>query len=84
MPLLAISYLYYCESGTGRGIYPTTPRMLAEQVLKIRALSRRIGIAADIFAFLCGGLAADDKVAILTFDDGLTDQMDPLARLDAL
>lgn len=84
MPLLAINHHYYRESGTGRGIYPTTPRMLAEEVLKIRAAGWRIGIEADIFAFLCGGLAADDKVAILTFDDGLAEQMGALALLEAL
>lgn len=84
MPLLAINHHYYRESGTGRGIYPTTPRMLADEVLKMRAAGWRIGIEEDIFAFLSGRLAADDKVAILTFDDGLAEQMDALGQLEAL
>lgn len=84
MPLLAINHHYYRESGTGRGIYPTTPLMLADEVLKIRAAGWRIGIEDDIFAFLSGRLAADDKVAILTFDDGLAEQMGALGQLEAL
>lgn len=84
MPLLAINHHYYRESGTGAGIYPTTPRMLADEVLKIRAADWRIGIEEDIFAFLSGRLAADDKVAILTFDDGLAEQMGELGQLEAL
>jgi peptidoglycan/xylan/chitin deacetylase (PgdA/CDA1 family) len=84
MPLLAINHHYCRESGTGRGIYPTTPRMLADEVLKIRAAGWRIGIEEDIFAFLSGRLAADDKVAILTFDDGLAEQMSALGQLEAL
>lgn len=84
MPLLAINHHYYRESGTGRGIYPTTPGMLADEVLKIRAAGWRIGIEEDIFAFLSGRLAADDKVAILTFDDGLAEQMDALGQLETL
>lgn len=58
--------------------------MLADEVLKIRAAGWRIGIEDDIFAFLSGRLAADDKVAILTFDDGLAEQMGALGQLEAL
>ncbi|MCP9830081.1 polysaccharide deacetylase family protein [Synechococcus sp. HJ21-Hayes] len=58
--------------------------MLAEEVLKIRSAGWRIGIEEDIFAFLSGRLAADSKVAILTFDDGLAEQMDALGQLEAL
>lgn len=84
MPLLAINHHYYRESGTGRGIYPTTSRMLADEVLKIRAAGWRIGTEEDIFAFLSGRMAADDKVAILTFDDGLAEQMGAFGQLEAL
>ena len=83
MPLLAINHHYYREFGTGRGIHPTTPRMLSEEVLKIRAAGWRIGTEDDIFSFLSGRLAADDKVAILTFDDGLAEQMAALRQLEA-
>ncbi len=84
MPLLAINHHYYRESRTGRGIYPTTSQMLADEVLKIRAAGWRIGIEDDIFSFLSGSLAADDKVAILTFDDGLAEQMGACAQLEEL
>lgn len=84
MPLLAINHHYFRESGTGRGIYPTTPRILSEEVLKIRAAGWRVGTQDDVFAFLSGRLASDDKVAILTFDDGMAEQMGALGQLEAL
>lgn len=83
MPLLAINHHYYREFVTGRGIHPTTPRMLSKEVLKIRAAGWRIGTEDDIFAFLSGRLAADDKVAILTFNDGLAEQMAAPRQLEA-
>lgn len=84
MPLLAVNHHYYRESRAGRGIYPTTPRMLADEVQKIRTAGWRIGSEEDIFAFLTGRLATDDKVVILTFDDGLAEQMRAFGQLEAL
>jgi peptidoglycan/xylan/chitin deacetylase (PgdA/CDA1 family) len=84
MPLLAVNHHYYRQFGTGRGIYPTTPQMLADEVLKIRAAGWRIGCEEDIIAFLSGQLKANDKVVIITFDDGLAEQLVALEQLDAM
>ncbi len=84
MPLLSVNHHYFRQFGTGRGIYPTTPQMLADEVLKIRAAGWRIGCEEDIISFLSGQLKANDKVAILTFDDGLAEQMAALEQLDAM
>lgn len=84
MPLLAVNHHYYRLSGTGHGIYPTTPKMLTDEVFKIRAAGWRIGAEEDIFLFLSGELATDDRVVILTFDDGLVEQMAALSQLESL
>jgi peptidoglycan/xylan/chitin deacetylase (PgdA/CDA1 family) len=84
MPLLAINHHYFRVFSTGRGIHPTTPQMLADEVLKIRAAGWRIGCEEDIIAFLSGQLEANDPVVILTFDDGLAEQMAVLEQLDAM
>jgi hypothetical protein len=49
--------------------------MLAEEVGRIRAAGWRIGLEEDIVAFLSGQLQTNDRVAILTFDDGLAEQI---------
>ena len=84
MPLLAINHHYYRELKTGRGIYPTTPLMLADELQKLRESGWRVGNEADIQKFLAGNLEDDDKVAILTFDDGLAEQMDALTQLKSM
>lgn len=85
MPLLAINHHYFRPAGNGRGIYPTTPEALREEVRKLREHGWRIGNQHDLQAFLAGRLA-DERIAIITFDDGLKEQMeaiDFLAKLDA-
>jgi peptidoglycan/xylan/chitin deacetylase (PgdA/CDA1 family) len=84
MPLLAVNHHYFGKFGSGRGIYPTTPEMLIDEVQKIRTAGWRIGCEEDIIAFLSGQLEANDRVVILTFDDGLAEQMAALQQLDAL
>ena len=84
MPLLAVNHHYFGKFGSGRGIYPTTPEMLTDEVQKIRTAGWRIGCEEDIIAFLSGQLEANDRVVILTFDDGLAEQMAALQKLDAL
>jgi peptidoglycan/xylan/chitin deacetylase (PgdA/CDA1 family) len=84
MPLLAVNHHYFRDPGTGRGIYPTTPAALREEVGKIRSSGWRIGVEDDILAFLSGKLPSDDKVTILTFDDGLREQLTAIQILKDL
>lgn len=84
MPLLAVNHHYYRESGLGRGIYPTTSKALAEEVAAIRKAGWRVGNEPDILRFLSGELGIDDKVVIITFDDGLREQLSALKQLERL
>ena len=81
MPLLAVNHHYYRENGTGRGIYPITPKALAEEVTAIREAGWRVGNESDILKFVSAELSADDKVVIITFDDGLREQLSALKQL---
>lgn len=82
MPLLAVNHHYFRATATGRGIYPTTPEALAAEVQKLRA-RWRVGGEEDILRH-CHDSATTDAVCILTFDDGLKEQMQALALLDSL
>jgi peptidoglycan/xylan/chitin deacetylase (PgdA/CDA1 family) len=82
--LLAVNHHYYRESGAGRGIYPITPKGLAEEVTAIRRAGWRVGNESDIIKFISGELGADDKVVIITFDDGLREQLSALKQLEQL
>lgn len=81
MPILAVNHHYFRVSRAGRGIHPVTPAALRAEVLKIRASGWRLGREEDISALLAGELGSDDRVCVLTFDDGLKEQ---LAALDLL
>lgn len=82
MPLLAVNHHYFRETTTGRGIYPTTPGALAEEVRKLRT-RWRMGREEDILQHNQSG-SATDPVCILTFDDGLKEQMQALELLDSM
>ena len=82
MSLLAVNHHYFRLVGTGQGIYPTTPEGLTAGVEKLRA-RWHIGTETDIIKY-CRGGGADEAVCILTFDDGLKEQMNALALLDSL
>lgn len=82
MPLLAVNHHYFRASSTGQGIYPTTPDALTSEIALLRS-RWRIGGEADILQF-CHGGGTTEAVCILTFDDGLKEQMQTLALLDKL
>jgi peptidoglycan/xylan/chitin deacetylase (PgdA/CDA1 family) len=84
MPLIAVNHHYYREKGTGRGIYPTTPSALMQEVSVIRKAGWRIGDETDILRFVSGELDTDDKVAIITFDDGFREQLGALKLLEQI
>lgn len=82
MPLLAVNHHYFRASSTGQGIYPITPDALTSEIALLRS-RWRIGGEADILQF-CHGGGTTEAVCILTFDDGLKEQMKTLALLDSL
>lgn len=84
MPLLSVNHHYFRKRCTGRGIYPTSPIALAKEVMAIRQSGWRIGNESDILKFASGELRADDKVVIMTFDDGLREQLSALKQLEQL
>ena len=82
MPLLAVNHHYFRSTGTGQGIYPTTPDALVAGVNQLRS-RWRFGGEEDILRY-CNGGHTTEAVCILTFDDGLKEQMHTLALLDQL
>jgi peptidoglycan/xylan/chitin deacetylase (PgdA/CDA1 family) len=82
MPLLAVNHHYFRSNITGQGIYPTTPDALVAGVNQLRS-RWRIGGEEDILQY-CESRNTTDAVCILTFDDGLKEQMRTLALLDQL
>jgi peptidoglycan/xylan/chitin deacetylase (PgdA/CDA1 family) len=83
MPLLAVNHHYFREAGTGRGIHPVTPDALRAELETIRAGGWRVGGEADIAAMVDGTLDADDRVCVMTFDDGLKEQLAAIALLQS-
>lgn len=75
MPVLLVNHHYFRETGTGRSIYPATPAALRAEVASLRANGWRMGDEADILSFAAGDLQPDDYVCVLTFDDGLKEQI---------
>ena len=82
MPLLAVNHHYFRQGGTGQGIYPTTPDALTAETLQLRS-RWRVGDENDILQH-CNGNGGTEAVCILTFDDGLKEQMLTLPLLAKL
>jgi len=82
MPLLAVNHHYFRSTVTGQGIYPTTPDALVAGVNQLQS-RWRFGGEEDILRY-CNGGHTTDAVCVLTFDDGLKEQMHTLALLDQL
>lgn len=82
MPLLAVNHHYFRDAKSGQGIYPTTPAELSREVQMLRS-KWRIGREADIVEH-CSKDDCRDPICILTFDDGLKEQMRTLNALDAV
>lgn len=82
MSLLAVNHHYFRSTATGQGIYPTTPEALTAEIEQLR-VRWRFGSEADILQHCYGG-GMTEPVCILTFDDGLKEQMKTLALLDSL
>lgn len=74
MRLLAVNYHYYRTIQTGSGIYPITPGQFDAQITH---LAREWSIASEarMLEALQGGTPGDDVLCLITFDDGLKEQM---------
>jgi hypothetical protein len=72
--LLAVNYHYYRTIQTGSGIYPITPGQFDAQITH---LAREWSIASEarMLEALQGGTPGDDVLCLITFDDGLKEQM---------
>lgn len=81
MPLLAVNHHYFREEAPGQGIYPTLPDALVKQLQVIRQ-NWRIGNELDLIKYCDGEIQANDNVCLLTFDDGLKEQIDAIKFLD--
>lgn len=82
MPLLAVNHHYYRPMEPGRGIYPTSPALMAENIALLRANGWVFGGEQQISDYLAGN--AQQKICIITLDDGLREQMQCLADLETL
>lgn len=82
MPLLAVNHHYYRAHGPGQGIYPTSPERMAENIALLRSQGWAFGAESEIVDYLAG--AEQKKVCVITFDDGLQEQMRCLAQLESL
>ncbi len=83
MPLLAINHHYYRAVSTGMGIYPTTPAQLRQKIESIRDAGWKIGKQADVLTCVSDGEYAE-QIAIITFDDGLKEQITAIKDLQAM
>jgi len=81
MPLLTINHHYFRESRPTRSIFPCTAKNLLKSLQTLNRSGWRIGGQEDILKFIHGDLSRSDYVAIITFDDGLKEQLDALTIL---
>jgi peptidoglycan/xylan/chitin deacetylase (PgdA/CDA1 family) len=82
MPLLAVNHHYFREHAPGRGIYPTSSEQMKANIASIRARGWTLGTQKDIADYCNGNL--DKKICVITFDDGLKEQMQCLTLLESL
>ncbi len=82
MRLLAVNYHYYRTEAPGSGIYPVSPGRFAEQVSQ---LARQFSIAAErqVVEALAHKKTGDATLCLITFDDGLKEQIQAIRWLMA-
>lgn len=83
MPLLAVNHHYFREHSTGSGIYPVGEKLLRERVSRI-ASRYRIVDERMLLAILSDAELVADPCCMLTFDDGLKEQMAAIKALEGL
>ena len=83
MPLLIVNHHYYRENSTGRGIYPTNKTRILEEISLLKSNGWRIGDQTDLEKIITNKIDFFEKIAILTFDDGLSEQIEAVELLES-
>lgn len=84
MPLLAVNHHYFRDFGPGRGIYPTSPAQMEANVRALRDNGWVLGGQRNLLGFCRGTYNTSEKLCVITFDDGLKEQMCCLHLLESL
>ena len=74
MKLLIVNYHYLRETKSGQGIYPTTTLELTTQI-NLLAKKFKFISQAELFSFFSNKSFPDGDFCLLTFDDGLKEQL---------
>ena len=74
MKLLIVNYHYLRETKSGQGIYPTTSLELTTQI-DLLAKKFKFISQAELFSFFSNKSYPDGHFCLLTFDDGLKEQL---------
>jgi peptidoglycan/xylan/chitin deacetylase (PgdA/CDA1 family) len=83
MQLLVVNFHYYREASGHNGIYPRNRSQLISQIDEMSRFYKFIS-QADLIEFLNGSIPLTGKFCLITFDDGLKEQMCALDELNSL
>jgi peptidoglycan/xylan/chitin deacetylase (PgdA/CDA1 family) len=83
MQLLVVNFHYYRETSGQNGIYPRNRSQLISQIDEISRFYTFIS-QADLIEFLNGARPLDGKFCLITFDDGLKEQMTAFDEMNSL
>jgi peptidoglycan/xylan/chitin deacetylase (PgdA/CDA1 family) len=81
MPLLIINHHYFRKKKPGRGIYPISPNELNHEIKNLQLNGWKLGCEEDILKLGINKSKKDQKIAVITFDDGLREQYLALEQL---
>lgn len=75
MKLLVVNYHYYRDETYKSGIYPTSKKQLFRQIDSIRKHNYEFTSLNDITNIYLNGNKTNQKLCLITFDDGLKEQV---------
>jgi len=81
MPLLAINHHYFRESGPGKGIYPLSYLKMRLNLYALQSESWKFIDQEGVINFIRKKNTSLDKLCVITFDDGLKEQIKCLPLL---
>ena len=82
MPLLAINHHYFRDSKKGQGIYPTTPLEMEFNLVNLHKNGWKFASQERVVGFVENKDFISKKLCVITFDDGLKEQMNCLSLLE--